>query len=314
MPPRPARTHVFVIDGTMSRLQDGYETNAGLIYKLLAEVGPRAEQSVGYHPGVQGAGWGKWLTVAAGTTINLSICAGYSVLCSRYAPGDRIMLFGYSRGAYAARSLAGMIGRIGLLRRRHATERRVMRAFRHYQAADGSRAAAVFSDRFCRPGVPIELLGVFDTVSALGLPYPLISRLAPMATHFHDHALGTHMRHAAQALALDETRTAYAPVLWSDWPDTALSVEQLWFPGAHADVGGQVGRFPAARPLANIHWSGCWSGPRAAACGCRRTGARGCHATLPRRCAAAGGAMRRCSWAVPRGASAPRRARRFTPA
>lgn len=249
---RPSRLHVVIIDGTLSRLTPGFESNAGQIFKLLREVGPTARQSVAYDPGVQGTGWSKWLTVAAGTTINRSIEAGYAALASRYTDGDRIMLFGYSRGAYAVRSLAGFIGRVGLLRRRHATERRVTRAFRYYTAEALTDPARRFSARFCRRNVPIDFIGVFDTVDALGLPYPMLSRLAPMAIEFHDHRLSHSVRHAAQALALDETRTAYRPVLWDHEPGWDGRVEQAWFPGGHADVGGQVGHLPAARPLSNI--------------------------------------------------------------
>ncbi len=256
MSDRPSRTHVFIIDGTLSRLINGYETNAGLLYKLLEEMGPRIDQTVGYDPGVQGDGWNKWLNVAAGQGVNLSIEAGYSTLCSRYQPGDKIMLFGYSRGAYAARSLAGFIDRIGLLKRRHATQRRIHRAFRYYEAERLTNQARLFSAKFCRRNVPIEMIGVWDTVRALGLPYPVLSRLAPMATEFHDHRLGRNVRHAYQALALDETRTAYAPLPWKQHEDWSGNLQQVWFAGTHADIGGQVWRKSSARPLANIplHW------------------------------------------------------------
>jgi len=262
----PSRLHVFIIDGTLSRLHAGHESNAGLLYKLLQDRSvPRVSQTIGYDPGIQGDGWRKWVNVASGMTINTSIAAGYAALCSRYREGDRIMLFGYSRGAYAVRSLAGMIGSIGLLRRQHATERRVRRAFRYYEAATLSPQGRLFSERYCRTGVKIDCVGVWDTVRALGLPYPVLSRLAPMATDFHDHKLGPNVRNAFQALALDETRTAYAPLPWrrqTDWPGR---LEQCWFPGTHADVGGQVWRRPAARGLSNL--SLIWMLERAEECG-----------------------------------------------
>lgn len=265
MPERPPRTHVFLIDGTLSRLHDGHESNVGLIYKLVASLGPNARQTVGYDPGVQGTGWSKWLTVIAGTTINHSIEAGYATLCSRYVEGDRIILFGYSRGAYAIRSLAGFIGRIGLLRRRHATQRRVHRAFRYYQSPMPNPHADRFSQRYCRQDVPIQFIGVFDTVGALGIPYPFLSHLAPMATDFHDYNLGPTVRHACHALAIDETRTAYEPVLWQRNGTGNGRLEQVWFPGGHADIGGQVGTYPPARPLSNIPL--VWMLTRAEACG-----------------------------------------------
>ena len=258
------RTHVFIIDGTLSRLDEGRESNAGLLYKLLTED-RRVDQTVGYDPGIQGEGWRKWIDVASGYTINRSIEAGYAALCSRYEPGDKIMLFGYSRGAYAARSLAGFIGGIGLLRKRHATQRRVHRAFRYYQAPVFTAATRAFSTAYCHQGVAVEMIGVWDTVRALGLPYPLLTRLAPMATEFHNHKLGDHVRNAFQALALDETRTAYAPLPWKRQPDWDGHLEQAWFAGAHSDIGGQVNLRHRARPLTNIPL--IWMLERADACG-----------------------------------------------
>lgn len=265
MPERPPKVHVFIFDGTLSQLRPGYETNAGLLYKLLTERGAHSRQSVGYDEGIQGVGTRKWLNVAMGLTINNSIMEGYAALCSRYQPGDKIMLFGYSRGAYAARSLAGFIGRIGLLRRRHAMHRRVERAFRYYENDELSPQAEKFSERYCRTGVQVEMIGVWDTVRALGLPYPILNRLAPMATEFHDHNLGGHVANAFQALALDENRTAFRPILWEREPGWKGHLEQMWFAGTHPDIGGQVGGQATARPLSNIPL--VWMLRRAEMCG-----------------------------------------------
>lgn len=246
------RTHVFIIDGTLSRLTEGHESNAGLLYRLLEDVGPSADQTFGYDAGVQGEGWKKWLHVAMGVGVNRSIMQGYGMLCSRYQPGDRIMLFGFSRGAYAVRSLAGFIDQIGLLQRRHATERRILRAFRYYEAEHPTAQARTFSERYCRTDVPMEFIGVWDTVKALGLPYPLISRLAPMATEFHNHTLGHAIKNAYHALALDETRQAFTPLPWKHQPGWDGNLEQVWFAGNHADIGGHVWRKPKARGVSNI--------------------------------------------------------------
>ena len=246
------RTHVVIIDGTLSRLVEGEETNAGLLYKLLSELLPRIDLRVTYHPGIQGSGFRKWFNIAAGVGINLSICSGYSALSRAYAPGDKILLFGFSRGAYAVRSLAGMIGRIGLLKSEHTNNRRVQRAFRHYESNLNGPRAAAFSRVYCHEDIKIEMIGVWDTVKALGLPYPILTHIAPMATEFHDHRLGPAILNAFQALAIDETRNAYKPILWQYNKDWNGNVEQLWFPGAHPDIGGQVGEFQYARPLSNI--------------------------------------------------------------
>ncbi len=265
MPDRPARTHVFIIDGTLSSLDDGDETNAGLLYKLLSETGPIARQTVGYNPGVQADGWMKWIHIAAGSGINYSIMEGYAALASRYEPGDDIMIFGFSRGAYAARSLAGFIGRIGLIRKERATERRIHRAFRYYESAKVSDPARAFTTKYCHPEAPIKVLGVWDTVKALGLPYPILNRLAPMATEFHDHMLSPNTQNAFQALAIDENRTSYAPLPWRIPPNSKAHVEQAWFPGAHPDIGGHIMSSPTSRTLSNIPF--VWMLEKAEACG-----------------------------------------------
>ena len=251
------RNLVFISDGTFSTLEPGRETNAGLLHKLLTEIGPTAGQQFSYDPGIQGAGFGRWINAVTGMGINLSICEGYAFLASRYRPGDRIFLFGYSRGAYAVRSLAGMIGAIGLLRHDRATHRNVRYAFRLYERTvrDSLKERMVregFTRSHCHDHVPIEMLGVWDTVKALGLPYPILSRLGGLATEFHDHALGAHIRHGYHALAIDEDRTAFAPILWQRSADWQGRLEQAWFPGAHGDVGGDLRGRTEARPLANI--------------------------------------------------------------
>ena len=248
-PRRGPVDHVIILDGTMSSLRAGCETNAGLIYKLLQQQG---HASLFYEAGVQWIGWrGAW-HVITGRGINRQIRRAYGYLASRYRPGDRIFLLGYSRGAYAVRSLAGIIDKVGLVRHLHATERNIQNAYRLYQSNPDGAAAAAFSRAFCYEATPVEMLGVFDTVKALGLRVPVLWRLVGESHAFHNHALGDGIRHGFHALALNETRAAYSPVLWdcpADWPG---QVEQVWFRGTHGDVGGQLNGFEAARPLANI--------------------------------------------------------------
>lgn len=245
------RSLVFLCDGTLTRVTPGLESNLGQVMRLLNHVGDSAQQILSYDRGIQGSGWRKWVNAASGLGINLSIRNGYLFLAQNYRPGDRIYLFGYSRGAYAVRSLAGMIGTIGLLRQKYATPRHVNLAFRFYEVGSQSAARQHFSTHRCHGDVPIEMLGVWDTVKSLGLPYPLVNRLAPMATEFHDHELGAHIRHGYHALAIDEDRTSFEPILWEQSPDWQGRLEQTWFPGAHGDVGGQVAN-ANIRPLSNL--------------------------------------------------------------
>nr|WP_239113357.1 DUF2235 domain-containing protein [Shimia biformata] len=233
----------------MSSLAPGEETNAGLIYRLLQEVGGL---SLWYEGGVQWHDWRSTPDVMMGRGINRQIRRAYGFLASRYRPGDRIFLIGYSRGAFAVRSLAGAIDQVGLLKASHATERNVRQLYRHYEGAPDSDAARVFARAFCHDAVEIEMVGVFDTVKALGLRLPLLWRLTEERHRFHNHNLGPSIRHGFHALALDETREVFEPVLWSCPDDWSGRAEQVWFRGTHGDIGGQLGGFDAARPLANI--------------------------------------------------------------
>ncbi|SEO92734.1 Uncharacterized alpha/beta hydrolase domain [Salinihabitans flavidus] len=247
---RGAQTHVIILDGTMSTLEPGQETNAGQTYRLLQEMG--AQVSLYYEAGVQWSDWRTTPAVMMGRGINRQIRRAYGFLASRYRPGDRIFLIGYSRGAFAVRSLAGVIDRVGLLQARHATERNIRQVYRHYESAPQGDAARDFARLYCHHHVEIEMVGVWDTVKALGLRLPLLWQFSEARHEFHNHHLGHSIRHGFHALALHETREVFAPVLWECPPDWAGRAEQVWFRGAHGDVGGQLSGFEAARPLANI--------------------------------------------------------------
>lgn len=247
---RGPQAHVIILDGTMSTLDAGRETHAGKLYRLCREMsGP---VSVYYEAGVQWKGWGSAPDVMLGRGINRQIRRAYGYLASRYHPGDQIYLFGYSRGAYAVRSLAGVIDRIGLLQAEHATVRNIRTAYRHYRLNGRSKTGAAFSRAYCHETVEIEMVGVWDTVKALGLRLPLLWRWAEKQHNFHNHELGHHVKSGYHALALDETRDVFHPVMWDSPTDWQGHVEQVWFRGAHGDVGGQLGGFEEARPLANI--------------------------------------------------------------
>nr|WP_233252571.1 DUF2235 domain-containing protein [Maritimibacter sp. 55A14] len=244
--------HVVILDGTMSTLEAGLETNAGQTYKLLCELAPNRHVSLWYEAGIPWDGWRNAVNVIAGRGINRRIRRAYGFIASRYRPGDRIFLLGYSRGAYAARSLAGMIDQIGLLKAKHATERNIREIFRHYQATPGGESAQAFARLYCHETAEIEMIGVWDTVKALGIRLPILWRISPMATEFHSHRLGPTIRHGYHALAIDERRVAYTPVLWETPENWDGMAEQMWFRGTHGDVGGHLCGFEPARPLANI--------------------------------------------------------------
>jgi len=240
---------VVVLDGTVSTLEPGEETNAGLAYRLLREVPGVA---VYYEAGLQWQDWRATADVMLGRGINRQIRHAYGWLASRYHPGDQIFLMGYSRGAYAVRSLAGVIDRVGLLRAGDATERNIRTAYRHYQAGDEGDVSEQFAAITCHEKVVIEGIFVWDTVKALGLRLPLLWRWSAASHEFHDHQLGPSVRAGFQALAIDETRSVFEPVLWESRAGDDRLVQQLWFPGTHGDVGGQLGGERAARGLSNL--------------------------------------------------------------
>ena len=260
---RGPRTHVIILDGTLSTLEHGYESHAGVTYRLCREMG--VDVSVYYEAGVQWQNWRATVDVMMGRGINRQIRRAYGYLASRYRPGDKVFFFGYSRGAYAVRSLAGVIDRVGLLKAEHATERNIRNAYRHYQLTPDTPAARAFQRAFCHDVLPIEMVGVWDTVKALGLRLPFLWKASELRHSFHNHQLGRSIRNGYHALALNETREVYAPVMWSTpevWPGR---IEQVWFRGTHGDIGGQLGGFEAARPLANIPL--IWMLDRAFDCG-----------------------------------------------
>ena len=260
---REPLSHVIILDGTMSTLEPGQETHAGVTYHLCREMGARV--SVYYEAGVQMPHWRAAPDVLLGRGINRQIRRAYGYLASRYRPGDRIFLMGYSRGAYAVRSLAGVIDRVGLLRAECATERNIRDVYRHYQGTPDSDFARAFARAYCHETVAIEMVGVWDTVKALGLRLPFLWKWAEAQHAFHNHNLGPHIRNGFHALALNENREVFRPELWTCPPGWNGRVEQVWFRGAHGDVGGQLGGYEVARPLANI--SLVWMLEKAEDCG-----------------------------------------------
>jgi uncharacterized protein (DUF2235 family) len=166
-------------------------------------------------------------------------------------PADEIFLFGYSRGAFAARSLSGLLGSVGLLKRQSLPH--LPTAWKYYQDFK-TRSPKDFLKRNAKKGiethddVEISFLGVWDTVGALGIPVGILGEISETVHGFHDTTPSKIVRHGAQALAIDEQRDEFVPTLWTGDAPENTKIEQVWFAGSHADVGGGY----ADRELADI--------------------------------------------------------------
>jgi uncharacterized protein (DUF2235 family) len=239
---------VVCCDGTWNKPDNENVTNVEKIARTV-QSDPSATgdvyQLVYYISGVGAGSYeaDRLLGGAFGFGLFHNVIACYRFLAQNYEPGDEIFIIGFSRGAYTARSVAGMLASVGLLTKRALVEERLPEAVHLYQGTrmpEGAFGESVdeFKHDHCH-AAKVTFLGVFDTVGALGVPG--FERDTPK---FHSVQLSTQVLCARQALAIDETRLKFAPTLWeapkepADAPTADPRVKQVWFEGAHSDVGG----------------------------------------------------------------------------
>jgi len=190
-----------------------------------------------------------------GIGINEEVIAAYEWLIENYVDGAYIYIFGFSRGAFTARSLAGFISTCGLLKRGSPIP--VEQLYGHYRKRDITilsllkKAESLTQDeRWIRKysrAAPVFFQGVWDTVGSLGTPFPFLPRVSKKSFSFLETDLHINDSYGFHALAIDEHRTAFEPTLWNktisktglNTPERELTrVEQRWFIGAHSNVGG----------------------------------------------------------------------------
>ena len=259
---------VLCFDGTWNTPED--ETNVSRLYAEVADAhGGCPDQLKFYDAGVGTTLGSKLAGGMFGRGLDRNILEGYAWLVNQFVrdagpplaeadgeafdPGPQIFLFGFSRGAYTARSLAGMLNRCGLVRREligpdpatpdTALVRDAWKLYRQENTAGGEARLRDpwlgFRTRHCLT-VKVGFLGVWDTVGALGIP---MARNAPLPIsrgyEFHDVKLGRIVERGFHAVAIDEQREDFQVTLWDGvHPGARTTVEQRWFPGAHANVGG----------------------------------------------------------------------------
>lgn len=248
---------VVCFDGTWQRLASPFPTNIERIAQSVPGLGPDGvPQLIYYHEGIgTGDRLDKWMGGAFGFGIDENIQNAYLFLALNYDPGDEIYLFGFSRGAYTARSLTGLLNRCGLVRDQSIRE--IPQAYQWYRTSqltpDDQKELTDFRGAHCID-CEVHLLGCFDTVGALGIPRQIpwlpIDKIVNQRYRFHNTTVCKIVKHALHACAIDEQRQTFdlTPMVRNPEVDRQC-VEQMWFIGDHGCVGGGD---LAKTPLSNI--------------------------------------------------------------
>lgn len=225
----------FCADGTW----DSAKTHTN-VFKLYNALIVSADQMPFYDSGVGATTEPieKLAGGAFGAGIFQKIKDGYTKIAQVYNQDDDIFIFGFSRGAYTARSLAGMIAVCGLPTA-NFDDTLVNNAFDAYRERDqASRQQKLKAlAKYDLYDAKIKMVGVWDTVGSLGIP-SVISGVDPALYGFLDTSLHPDVLNAYHALALDEMRCEFHPTLWTGSPAPGQTLEQVWFCGVHSDVGG----------------------------------------------------------------------------
>lgn len=265
-------------DGTWQHLDQRHPTNVNRLARCVLPFDDNATpQVVRYDDGV-GVATGildhatAFIGGVFGEGLENKVMRAYEFLCLNYNPDDEIFIFGFSRGAYTARSLAGLLDLVWILRRDHADRITDVRDFHHdpvrrERSAGLARKDAIrqFRSEHCHPTGHIQYVGVWDTVGALGIPKGvLMSRQVNAKFDFLNTDLSPIVRSARHAVAIDERRGAYEPALWQnieamnggssaqDARPEQRPYQQQWFPGRHSGVGG--GEADRGLSLSAMRW------------------------------------------------------------
>ncbi|MFH2002280.1 MAG: DUF2235 domain-containing protein [Planctomycetota bacterium] len=237
-----AKRIVICADGTWNRpeknLKEDFPTNVLKLARAIKPVGSeQMPQQVFYDWGV-GSYYDQVVGGATGRGLHKNIMDDYRYIVQNYSQGDELFLFGFSRGAYTVRSLCGMINNCGILKRPDA--RLIEEAFEHYKKPGKAYApkgdkSILFREKHSHPSREVKFVGVWDTVGAMGIPISFLG-LFEDKDEFYDTKIGGNVRFARHALAIDELREDFAPTIWESRAN--LDLKQVWFAGAHSDVGG----------------------------------------------------------------------------
>ena len=189
------------------------------------------DQGVGTHSFVD-----KLLGGATGVGLVDNILQAYRFLVHNYQFGDQIYLFGFSRGAYTARSLSGLINAIRLLRKDQVYW--LPEGYELYRSKATQATLKKYRTLNKSTIPPIEAVCVWDTVGAVGIPIGFLKEISRRKYSFHDQILSSNVDHGYHALAIDEKRDSFEPTLWLGKSRSDQILEQIWFAGVHSGIGG----------------------------------------------------------------------------
>jgi uncharacterized protein (DUF2235 family) len=257
---------VICADGTWN-VRDQIDDESGKrrptnVTKVARAIRPRdshgVDQVVFYHDGLGTRGPLDRMTGGAfGSGIEANVRNLYRTIVYNYQPGDEIYLFGFSRGAFTVRTLAGFMNKVGLIEK--DDDYYLPEIYACYEQNNGPGTKewqrAFRGIRGTRPCPPIRFVGVWDTVGSLGAPGVIgniASALNGNKYAYHDVGLNSNIRNAYHALAIDERRKPFKPTLWSRPDGWDGTLQQAWFAGVHCSVGG--GYSPDGLANEALHW------------------------------------------------------------
>jgi uncharacterized protein (DUF2235 family) len=233
---------VVCADGTWNRPEEDpdkdFPTNVLKLARAIKPIGSDGiPQQVFYDWGV-GSYYSRVRGGVTGKGLHKNIMDDYRYIVQNYKHGDEIFLFGFSRGAYTIRSLCGMINNCGIIKRPNAS--RIQEAFEIYKKrgsvnSPSGKNAINFRKSYSHISRKIEFAGVWDTVGAMGIPISFLG-LFDDRDEFYDTKIGRNVEIARHAMAIDEHRSDFEPTIWQHRPN--MDMKQVWFAGAHSDVGG----------------------------------------------------------------------------
>lgn len=231
---------VVFSDGTGQEGGKGANTN---IYKLFNMIEDRTARQISFYDPGLGTGWRKLTGNVSGAGISKNILECYTFIFENYEAGDQIYLFGFSRGAATVRSLTSFMHYFGIIpKSRPELIKQAYKIYKIENEAKRKKKADEFVARHHTMWTRIKFLGCYDTVAALGLPVKalsvLVNKIPGMKHKFQNFKLNETVENAYQALAIDDERKTFHPILWDAESLSYQTIKQVWFCGMHTDVGG----------------------------------------------------------------------------